>query len=97
PARSPIFPRPHQPTPRRRSGWPWQPDFLRVYPAPKEGEEPDMDDTAGELVVETSRLTKIYQNSQIAINDVTLGITPGTVLGLLGPNGAGKTTLLRLI
>jgi ABC-2 type transport system ATP-binding protein len=56
-----------------------------------------MDDTAGELVVETSRLTKIYQNSQIAINDVTLGITPGTVLGLLGPNGAGKTTLLRLI
>src|SRR5437762_13148075 len=49
------------------------------------------------LVVETTRLTKIYQNPNIAINDVSLSIEPGHVLGLLGPNGAGKTTLLRLI
>jgi ABC-2 type transport system ATP-binding protein len=53
-------------------------------------------DNAGELVVETYKLTKIYQNRQIALNDVTLRIEPGCVLGLLGPNGAGKTTLLRL-
>ena len=50
-----------------------------------------------ELVVETFKLTKIYQNRQIALNDVTLRLEPGCVLGLLGPNGAGKTTLLRLI
>src|SRR5438445_6283361 len=50
-----------------------------------------------ELVVETFKLTKIYQNRQIALNDVTLRIEPGCVLGLLGSNGAGKTTLLRLI
>lgn len=49
------------------------------------------------LVVETSHLTKIYQDRQIALNDVTLGIEPGAVLGLLGPNGAGKTTFLRLV
>jgi ABC-2 type transport system ATP-binding protein len=49
------------------------------------------------LVVETYKLTKIYQNRQIALNDVTLRIEPGCVLGLLGPNGAGKTTLLRLV
>jgi len=48
-------------------------------------------------VVETLKLTKIYQNRQIALNDVTLKIEPGCVLGLLGPNGAGKTTLLRLV
>jgi ABC-2 type transport system ATP-binding protein len=48
-------------------------------------------------VVETTRLTKIYQSRRIAINDVSLTIEPGHVLGLLGPNGAGKTTLLRLI
>src|SRR5947207_1015397 len=54
-------------------------------------------DNAGELVVETFKLTKIYQNRQIALNDVTLKIEPGCVLGLLGHNGAGKTTLLRLI
>src|SRR5881394_4204366 len=54
-------------------------------------------ENASELIVETYKLTKIYQNRQIAINDVTLRIEPGCVLGLLGPNGAGKTTLLRLI
>ena len=48
-------------------------------------------------VIETSHLTKIYQNRQIALNDATLTIEPGTVLGLLGPNGAGKTTFLRLV
>jgi ABC-2 type transport system ATP-binding protein len=54
-------------------------------------------DNAGDLVVETYKLTKIYQNRQIALNDVTLRLEPGCVLGLLGPNGAGKTTLLRLV
>src|SRR5215468_8879682 len=50
-----------------------------------------------DLVVETFKLTKIYQNRQIALNDVTLRLEPGCVLGLLGSNGAGKTTLLRLL
>ncbi len=54
-------------------------------------------ESSSSLVVETSHLTKIYQNRQIALNDVSLEIEPGCVLGLLGPNGAGKTTLLRLI
>src|SRR6267378_8214120 len=54
-------------------------------------------DSSSDLVVESFKLTKIYQNRQIALNDVTLRIEPGCVLGLLGPNGAGKTTLLRLV
>ncbi len=56
-----------------------------------------MAENPSDLVVETYKLTKIYQNRQIALNDVTLRIEPGCVLGLLGPNGAGKTTFLRLI
>jgi len=54
-------------------------------------------ENASDLVVESFKLTKIYQNRQIALNDVTLRLEPGCVLGLLGHNGAGKTTLLRLI
>jgi len=54
-------------------------------------------ENSSDLVVESFKLTKIYQNRQIALNDVTLKLEPGHVLGLLGHNGAGKTTLLRLI
>jgi ABC-2 type transport system ATP-binding protein len=54
-------------------------------------------ENSSDLVVETFKLTKIYQNRQIALNDVTLRLEPGCVLGLLGSNGAGKTTLLRLV
>ncbi|VTS06635.1 ABC transporter ATP-binding protein [Tuwongella immobilis] len=50
-----------------------------------------------EKIIETDHLTKIYQNRQIALNDVTLTIEKGWILGLLGPNGAGKTTFLRLV
>jgi len=33
----------------------------------------------------------------LAVNDVDLAVSPGTVLGLLGPNGAGKTTVVRML
>lgn len=32
-----------------------------------------------------------------AVDDVSLALAPGEIVGILGPNGAGKTTLLRML
>ena len=48
------------------------------------------------MSIEVNHVTKVF-NGQAALNDVSLDIPAGQVLGLLGPNGAGKSTLMRLI
>ena len=46
-------------------------------------------------VIETNGLGKRYGRKS-ALQDCTLSIPDGKVVGLVGPNGAGKTTLLHL-
>ena len=38
-----------------------------------------------------------YFGARIAVDQVSLELEQGEVLGLLGPNGAGKTTIMRLL
>ena len=43
-------------------------------------------------------LVKSYRNGEVkALNDLSLDVEEGTVLGILGPNGAGKTTTVRIL
>jgi ABC-2 type transport system ATP-binding protein len=46
--------------------------------------------------ISATALSRRYRD-QIALDEVSLEIEPGTVTGLLGRNGAGKTTLMRII
>ncbi len=47
-------------------------------------------------MIEVSHITKRF-GSYTALEDVTLTVENGQVLGLVGYNGAGKTTLLKII
>ena len=48
--------------------------------------------------VEAKHLIKTYRNGEVkALNDLSLDVEEGTVLGVLGPNGAGKTTTVRIL
>src|SRR5687768_11796335 len=38
-----------------------------------------------------------YYREFLAVDDVTLRVRRGEVVGVIGPNGAGKTTLLKMI
>src|SRR5581483_6685018 len=47
-------------------------------------------------ILELRNLTRRF-GGVIAVNDVSLSLQPGEIVGLIGPNGAGKTTLVNLI
>jgi len=42
------------------------------------------------------RVSKIYPDSSVALDEVTLSIEPREFISIVGPSGAGKTTLLKL-
>ena len=46
--------------------------------------------------ISVTGLTRRYRG-QVALDDVTFDLEPGSITGMLGRNGAGKTTLLRVI
>ena len=58
-----------------------------------DGEVPEL---AG-VPLEITGLTKRYRDGQLAVDDLSLRVERGQILGLLGPNGAGKTTTLRAL
>jgi ATP-binding cassette ChvD family protein len=50
----------------------------------------------GDLVIELEGVSKAF-GDRLLIDNLTLSIPPGSIVGVIGPNGAGKTTLLKLI
>jgi sulfate-transporting ATPase len=50
----------------------------------------------GDVVVVAEHLTKGY-GDRVLIDDLSLSIPRGAIVGVIGPNGAGKTTFVRMI
>jgi ABC-2 type transport system ATP-binding protein len=49
-----------------------------------------------EPIIRIRNLNKFYGDKQV-LNDVSLDIYPGQVIGYIGPNGAGKSTTVKIL
>jgi lipopolysaccharide export system ATP-binding protein len=48
------------------------------------------------MILSTENLVKIYKRRKV-VNEVSIEVKKGEIVGLLGPNGAGKTTTFYMI
>ena len=48
-------------------------------------------------MIEIKNLTKIYNKSKRAVDNLSLKINSGEIFAFIGPNGAGKTTTIKCL
>ena len=48
-------------------------------------------------MLELMNIKKVYTGGKVAVDNVSLTLEPGQIVGLFGENGAGKTTLMKCI
>ncbi|GCE24953.1 hypothetical protein KDA_04370 [Dictyobacter alpinus] len=55
-------------------------------------------DDAGEgIQIDAFHLTSVSKNNIVLLNDISLSIPPGALVGLVGSSGAGKSTLMNAL
>ena len=54
-------------------------------------------DRSSEVILSTDSINVVYQESLIALQNVSLDIPAAKLTAILGPSGCGKTTLLKVI
>ncbi|MGX8850720.1 ABC transporter ATP-binding protein [Amedibacillus sp. YH-ame10] len=48
-------------------------------------------------MIEIKHVTKIYGGKHKAVDNISMHIPTGEIIGFIGPNGAGKTTTIKMI
>jgi len=49
-----------------------------------------------EPIIVMDHVTRAF-GDDVAVNDLSLHVEPGSILGLIGPSGSGKTTTVRML
>jgi branched-chain amino acid transport system permease protein len=65
--------------------------------ATEPGEAPTLADGQRAMAIELDHVGVRYPNGAVGVEDLTLSIPQGSVVGLIGRNGAGKTSSIRAI
>ena len=48
-------------------------------------------------MIKIENVTKTYNNSVRAVDNLSLTVNNGEIIGFIGPNGAGKSSTLKII
>jgi ABC-2 type transport system ATP-binding protein len=48
-------------------------------------------------IIQADNLSKVYNGSVKAVDDISFSVAEGELFGFLGPNGAGKTTTIKML
>jgi cell division transport system ATP-binding protein len=48
-------------------------------------------------MIKTERITKVYKDSVVALDDVSVDVSKGEFVFIVGPSGSGKSTFIRLL
>ena len=48
-------------------------------------------------MIKFENVTKVYNKTTRALDDISFSVKGGEIVGFIGPNGSGKTTTMKLL